>query len=59
MTVEELGAFRARAVSAPGLWLQGITTKDPSDEQVEVAIAALVAAKGEPPLAAKGEPDAG
>ncbi len=44
----------ARAVSAPGLWLQGITTKEPSDEQVEVAIAALAAAKGEPPSAAKG-----
>jgi uncharacterized protein YqhQ len=43
----------ARAVSAPGLWLQGITTKDPSDEQVEVAIAALAAAKGEPLAAAK------
>ena len=37
----------ARAVSAPGLWLQGITTKPPSDEQIEVAIAALAAAKGE------------
>ncbi len=31
----------ARAVSAPGMWLQGITTKEPSDDQVEVAIAAL------------------
>ncbi len=49
----------AQAVSAPGLWLQGITTKEPSDEQVAVAIAALVAAKGEPSLAAKGGPDAG
>jgi len=49
----------AQVVSAPGLWLQGITTKDPSDEQVEVAIAALAAAKSEPQSAAKGGADAG
>jgi len=35
----------ARAVSAPGMWLQGITTKPPSDAQVEVAIAALEAVR--------------
>lgn len=39
-------AARARrrllcAVAAPGLWLQRITTRPPSDEQVEVAIRAL------------------
>jgi len=45
----------AHVVSAPGLWLQGITTKEPSDAQLEVAIAALEAAKGGPPAAAKGE----
>ena len=30
-----------RAVMAPGLWLQGITTKQPDDKMVEVGIAAL------------------
>jgi uncharacterized protein YqhQ len=35
----------ARALSAPGVWLQGITTKEPSDDQVEVAIAALKAVR--------------
>jgi uncharacterized protein YqhQ len=38
----------ARALSAPGVWLQGITTKEPSDDQVEVAIAALKAVRIEP-----------
>ena len=28
-------------LSKPGLWLQNITTKQPSDEQIEVAIKAL------------------
>ena len=31
----------SRAVSAPGLWLQRITTREPDREQLEVAIAAL------------------
>ena len=30
-----------RLISAPGIWLQRITTKEPDDEQIEVAIAAL------------------
>jgi uncharacterized protein YqhQ len=30
-----------RAVMAPGLWLQGLTTKQPDDKMVEVGIAAL------------------
>ncbi|MGN1089696.1 MAG: DUF1385 domain-containing protein [Huintestinicola sp.] len=30
-----------RIISAPGLWLQRITTKEPNDKQIEVAIAAL------------------
>lgn len=30
-----------RIISAPGLWLQRITTKEPDDRQIEVAIAAL------------------
>ena len=34
-------------LAAPGLWLQRITTKPPSDEQVEVAIEALKTAFGD------------
>ena len=30
-----------RIISAPGLWLQRITTKEPTDKQIECAIAAL------------------
>ncbi len=30
-----------RIISAPGLWLQHITTKEPNDKQIEIAIAAL------------------
>lgn len=36
-----------RWLIAPGLWLQRITTKPPSDDQLEVAIAALKGAFGE------------
>lgn len=32
-----------RAVSAPGMWMQRITTKEPQDEMIEVAIEALKA----------------
>lgn len=32
-----------RIVSAPGLWLQKITTNEPTDDQIEVAIASLKA----------------
>ena len=32
-----------RAISAPGMWLQHITTREPDDSQIEVAIAALKA----------------
>lgn len=31
----------ARVVSSPGLWLQSLTTREPDDSQIEVAIAAL------------------
>jgi uncharacterized protein YqhQ len=31
----------ARIVSQPGLWLQSLTTREPDDSQIEVAIAAL------------------
>jgi len=30
--------------SAPGVWIQAITTKEPSDDQVEVAVTSLLAA---------------
>jgi uncharacterized protein YqhQ len=30
-----------RAVLAPGLWLQGLTTRQPDDGQIEVAVLAL------------------
>lgn len=32
-----------KAISAPGMWLQLITTREPDDSQIEVAIAALKA----------------
>ena len=30
-----------RVISAPGMWLQRLTTREPDDSQIEVAIAAL------------------
>ena len=36
-----------RFLSSPGLWLQHITTSEPTDEQLEVSIAALHAAFGD------------
>ena len=36
-----------KIISAPGLWLQRITTKEPDDGMIEIAIAALVACKTE------------
>lgn len=33
-------------ISRPGMWLQGLTTREPDDSQLEVAIAALNAARG-------------
>jgi len=41
------GTLAGRIVAAPGLWLQRITTKDPSPDQLEVALAALRCALGE------------
>ena len=32
-----------RLVSLPGMWLQKITTREPDDSQLEVAIASLQA----------------
>ena len=38
-----------RIISAPGLWLQRITTQEPEDDMIEVAIAALRACEPENP----------
>ena len=40
-----------RAISAPGLWLQRITTKEPSDDMIEVAIKSFSAVIPESPEA--------
>lgn len=32
-----------RALSAPGLWMQRLTTKEPEDDMIEVAIASVIA----------------
>ena len=33
--------------SRPGMWLQRLTTREPSDDQIEVAVTALLAALDE------------
>ena len=38
-----------RAVSAPGLWLQHITTNEPDDSMIECAIAAVLPVLPEDP----------
>lgn len=43
ISAKRAGRTWAKILSAPGVWLQRITTREPSDEQVEVAIAALSA----------------
>ena len=47
-------AWFGKILSAPGLWLQRITTRQPDADQIEVAIAAMEAA-----VAADGEADHG
>jgi uncharacterized protein YqhQ len=37
-----------RAVVAPGLWLQRLTTREPDSSQIEVAIASFLRVSGEP-----------
>ncbi len=41
--------FITRIISAPGLWLQRVTTKEPEDDMIEIAIAALKACEPEVP----------
>lgn len=38
-----------RIISAPGMWLQRLTTKEPEDDMIEIAIAALKACEPEIP----------
>jgi uncharacterized protein YqhQ len=38
------GEMIGRVLAAPGLWLQRLTTGEPGDDQVEVAVASLLAA---------------
>lgn len=38
-----------KIISAPGLWLQRITTKEPEDDMIEIAIAALKACEPKEP----------
>jgi uncharacterized protein YqhQ len=45
-----------RALMAPGLWLQKITTKPPSPDQIEVAIAAFQEVRGMEGAEAEGAP---
>ncbi|HVP37235.1 MAG TPA: DUF1385 domain-containing protein [Terriglobales bacterium] len=42
-----------RILSAPGIWLQKITTQEPDDSQLEVAIVALESALGNPEQSAE------
>jgi len=44
LTARHSGSAIGRALVAPGLWLQRITTREPDDNQIEVALAALRAA---------------
>jgi uncharacterized protein YqhQ len=48
--------FIGRIVVAPGLWLQKITTKEPDDSMLEVAVTALRSALG---LDVQGDPPTG
>lgn len=48
-----------RLVMAPGSWLQGITTAEPTDDMIEIAVAALEATLAAEPLAAAASDPAG
>lgn len=52
-------AWFGRALAAPGLWLQRITTRQPDADQIEVAIAAMqatIAADARPPALSNFSP---
>jgi uncharacterized protein YqhQ len=40
-SARHLNSALCRALITPGLWLQKITTKEPDDQQLEIAIVAL------------------
>lgn len=44
-----------RIISAPGMWLQRITTKEPDDDMIEIAIAALKACDEQEDIKAEEE----
>ena len=41
LSANKEGSFIFKMITLPGVWLQNITTKEPDDEQLEVAIEAL------------------
>jgi uncharacterized protein YqhQ len=47
LTAKHRNNILFRSLAKPGMWLQNITTKQPDDEQVEVALQALKAAFGD------------
>jgi uncharacterized protein YqhQ len=51
---KESGAF-FKTITKPGVWLQNVTTKEPDDSQLEVAIEALKASLKLEPKTAEGE----
>ena len=41
LSAKKEGGFVFKLITLPGVWLQNITTKEPDDRQLEVAIVAL------------------
>lgn len=41
LSAQREGSFIFKLITRPGLWLQNVTTKEPNDQQLEVAIYAL------------------
>jgi uncharacterized protein YqhQ len=52
LSTSRWGRWIGRILTAPGVWLQALTTGRPDDAQIEVALVALRAALGRPPGAA-------
>lgn len=53
LSAKKEGGFIFKLITLPGVWLQNITTKEPDDQQLEVAIVALKESlKLEPPTEA-------
>ena len=44
-----------RIISAPGMWVQRLTTKEPEDDMIEIAIAAIEAVLPEDPTKLEGD----